>query len=194
MSRSDSSRTVPLVIGAAVLLSALALGVTGVFGRTVVPPDRTPDPTVQPSTPPTAPPTKAPSDAPSKPPADGVFEVDLDNLTDHDVALRIVDETNALIGARTGRPGDGMSVGWSDARVENVDAETLRVVWVGLPRDETVYLGIAHVDGKVRLELLQQAPPPDSDSIGFDRIVELEFVTPVRASDVEVTIDQVQPA
>jgi hypothetical protein len=185
MSRSRSSRTVPAIIAAAVLLSALALGATGVFGRTVTPaPDRTPDPTAQPSRPPIAPPTKAPSDVPSQPPADGVFEVDLESVTGDDVSLTVDDETGAVVSAESGTPGDGMSVRWFDVKVENIDAETLRIVWVGFPGDEQVHLGVSRVDGKIRLRFLQDGPPPNSDALGQDRVLELTFAVPVRAEDV----------
>jgi len=174
-----------------VLFSALAIGATGVFGRTVTP-DREPNtpPTVEPSVPPTAPPTQVPSE----PPGDGFFEVDLDNLTDHDVELRVDDETGALVEAESGTPGDGMSVRWFDAKVENVDDDTLRVVWVGLARDEIVHLGVSRIDGELVLGFIQQAPPPNSDATGFDRIVELSFSVPVRAEDVTVSFDQAIPA
>ena len=87
MSRPTTSRTVPAILAAIVLLSALAVGATAVFGRTVTPAPE-PSPTVEPSVPPTTPPTANPSPAPP----DGVFEVDLDNLTDHDVSIVVDDE------------------------------------------------------------------------------------------------------
>ena len=31
----------------------------------------------------------------------------------------------------------------------------------------------------------QPAPPADSDAIGFDRVLELDFASPVRAADIE---------
>ena len=128
MSRPTPSRTVPAILAAIVLLSALAVGATAVFGRTVTPAPE-PPPTVEPSIPPTTPPTANPS-----PPPDGVFEVDLDNLTDHDVSIVVDDETGSVVDVTSGRPGDGMSVRWFDLKIENIDAETLRLVWVGLPR------------------------------------------------------------
>ena len=70
---------------------------------------------------------------------------------------------------------------------------TLVVVWVGLPRDEELTLAITAVDGRYRLILVQAAPPADSDAIGFDRVLDLRFESPVSASDVDVTIE-VAPA
>jgi hypothetical protein len=199
MSRSTTSRTVPAILAAIVLLSAVAIGATGVFGRTVTPaPEPTTPPTVEPSvaptslptTPPSAPPTAAPSDDPSGPPADGDFEVDLDNLTGHDVSVVVHDDTGSVVAVTSGRPGDGMSVRWFDLEVENIDAETLRIVWVGLPRDEVVRLGISRVDGKVRLRFVQDGPPANSDAVGFDRVLEITFVEPVRAEDVLASIQE----
>jgi hypothetical protein len=199
MSRSTTSRTVPAILAAIVLLSAVAVGATGAFGRTVTPtPEPSAPPTVEPSVPPTTPPsepptvppTEAPSDDPSRPPADGVFDVDLDNLTGHDVSVVVDDETDSVVEVTSGRPGDGMSVRWFDLNVENIDAETLRIVWVGLPRDEVVHLGVSRVDGKVRLRFDQDGPPPNSDAIGFDRVLKIKFVVPVRAEDVLASIQE----
>lgn len=199
MSRSTTSRTVPAILAATVLLSAVAVGATGVFGRTVTPtPDPSTPPTVEPSVPPTTPPTApptvpptpAPSDEPSSPPADGVFEVDLDNLTDHDVSVVVDDETGSVVEVTSGRPGDGMSVRWFDLKIENIDAETLRIVWVGLPRDEVVHLGISHVDGKVQLRFVQDGPPANSDATGYDRVLNVKFVVPVRAEEVLASIQE----
>ena len=184
MSRPTTSRTVPAILAAIVLLSALAVGATAVFGRTVTPAPE-PPPTVEPSVPPTTPPTANPS-----PPPDGVFEVDLDNLTDHDVSIVVDDETGSVVDVTSGRPGDGMSVRWFDLKIENIDAETLRIVWVGLPRDEVVQLGISRVDGKVRLRFVQDGPPANSDATGFDRVLKIKFVVPVRAEDVLASIQE----
>jgi hypothetical protein len=197
MSRSTTSRTVPAILAATVLLSAVAVGATGVFGKTVTPAPEPPPavqpsvpPTVAPSAPPTANPTPAPSVDPSSPPADGVFDVDLDTLTGHDVSVVVDDETGSVVDVTSGRPGDGMSVRWFDLKIENIDAETLRIVWVGLPRDEVVHLGISRVDGKVRLRFVQDGPPANSDATGFDRVLKIKFVVPVRAEDVLASIQE----
>ena len=195
MSRSTTSRTVPAILAAIVLLAAVAIGATGVLGRSGTPaPMPTPapsvEPSVQPTPPPTAAPTTPPSAEPSIPPADGAFDVDLENLTAHDVSITIDDETGSVVSAGSGTPGDGMSVRWFDVHVENIDADTLRIVWVGLPRDEVVRLGVSTVDGKVRLRFVQDGPPADSDAIGFDRILELTFAAPVRSEDVLTSVQE----
>jgi hypothetical protein len=83
-----------------------------------------------------------------------------------------------------------MSVRWFDVKVENIDETTLRVVWVGLPRDEVVRLGVSHVDDKVRLRFVQAAPPAQSDAMGSDRVLRLTFAVPVRAEDVLVSMQE----
>ena len=54
----------------------------------------------------------------------------------HDVSGVIDDDTGSVIEASSGRAGDGMSVRCNEVAVENVDASTLRVTWVGLPMDD----------------------------------------------------------
>ena len=119
-----------------------------------------------------------------------MFEVELDDLTDHDVSIVVDDETGSVVDVTSGRPGDGMSVRWFDLKIENIDAETLRIVWVGLPRDEVVQLGISRVDGKVRLRFVQDGPPANSDATGFDRVLNVKFVVPVRAEDILASIQE----
>ena len=169
--------------------AALVLVVGGVFGRgTVV----TPTPSERPSAAPTvvpASPTPVPTAQPSEAPADGPLTVALRNLTGHDVSVAIDDQTGALVGAASGQPGDGMSVRWHDMKVENVDADTVRIVWVGLPRDEQLTLSITGEAGAYALRFVPAAPPANSDAIGFDRILNLDFAAPVSAEDVKVTIE-----
>jgi len=183
MRRSSLSprTTLPLAIFVAATF-AIALVAGGVLGRGAVPaPTPSPAPSVAPSVQP---------DAPSSPTPTPTTVV-LEDLTGHDVSVVIDDQTGAVDGATSGRPGDGMSVRWFDAKIENLAADALRVVWVGLPRDEQLLLTISGEDGKYRLRIVQSAPPPNSDALGFDRVLELRFDTPVLAADVEVVIEEV---
>ena len=102
----------------------------------------------------------------------------------------IDDATGKLEVAASGTPGDGMSVRWFDVKVENIDADTLRVVWVGLPRKEVVGLAVTETEGSIDLEFVQDAPPADSDALGFDRVLELSFDEPVRSEDVTTSVEQ----
>ena len=81
-------------------------------------------------------------------------------------------------------------VRWFHVKVENVDADTLRVVWVGLPRDEIVGLAITEKAGAIHLAFTQDAPPANSDALGFDRILELSFEGPVRSEDVVTSVGE----
>jgi hypothetical protein len=136
-----------------------------------------------PATPgPTPEPTGAPSATPSEVPAGA--GIDLDTADDHDVVVGIDDQGGVLAGAGTGHAGDGMSVRWGDVAVENVDADTLRVTWVGLPVDAEVGLSVQRTGDAVVLAFTQPAPPANSDAIGFDRVLVLDFATPVRGEDV----------
>jgi hypothetical protein len=194
MSRSTDIRTVAVILGVAVLLLVIALGATVVLGRTITPaPVPSTPPIIQPSVPPMTPtgaPTTPPSQEPTEPPADGKTTVDLENLTDHDVSVEIDDQTGSIVKAESGTPGDGMSVRWFDVTVENIDADTLRIVWVGLPGDEVAKLGVSYVDGKLRLRFVQDAPPANSDATGYDRILELSFDAPIRAEDVLTSVQE----
>ncbi len=196
MNRSTNVSRVALPVAAAFALLALLVVVAGgALGRAAdpspTPSDRpsTP-PSVAPSTPPSPQPTDEPTDEPTDDPADGPITVDLDTLTDHDVSVVIDDETGVLDGAASGKPGDGMSVRWLDVKVENIDSTTLRVVWVGLPRDEQVQLSISEADGTYHLALVQAAPPANSDALGYDRILVLRFDTDVDADDVKVSFEE----
>ena len=201
MSRS-TSRTIVALLAGVVLAAVVALAANAAFGRGTSspepssPPVATPspapsdEPSSSPSDEPSEEPSEQPSEQPSEPPTDGPTKIALENLTGHDVFLAIDDDTGTIVDAQSGTPGDGMSVRWLDVKVENIDADTLRVVWVGLPRDEVVYLDVSTVDGKLRLRFVQDGPPPYSDAIGFDRILELSFDQPVRSEDVLTSIQE----
>lgn len=190
MLRTNPSRAALPVAALLAVVAVLALMAGGAFGRGVDPSPSpsapsTPRPTAQPSAPSTPQPTPEPTDAPS----DGTVKVDLDNETEHDVSVVIDDQTGTLVGAVSGQPGDGMSVRWFLSLVENLDAKTLRVVWVGLPRHEELSLSITGQPGAYQVRLVQDAPPANSDAVGFDRILVLSFDTAVSADDVEVSIE-----
>jgi hypothetical protein len=188
MPSSIRTRSLRPLVGALVLVAVVAVVATGAFGAT---PSPAPSPTLAPTPVPPVVPVPVPSVPPSTPPAtDGDFDVALRDLTGHDVSVVIEDRTDSLVTAESGNPGDGMSVRWFDVKVENIDAETLRIVWVGLGRDELVHLGVSRVDDKVRLRFVQAAPPAYSDATGYDRVLNLKFDVPVRSEDVLATIQE----
>ena len=187
MNLSTSSRrgAAAAILG---LVTVFALGASAVLGGAPSaspvpsnpPASATPSPTASPQ------PTAVPSPAPTVEP-DGVFDIDLKNLTGNDVSVRISDATGSVVAARSGTPGDGMSGPWFDAIVENVDADSIRIVFVGLPRDEGVRLSVSERAGILHLGFVQAAPPADSDAVGFDRILVLDFEGPVSADGAVVT-------
>jgi hypothetical protein len=195
----------------AVALSALAI--VGIVAAVLVsrPASRTPTPSVTPSNlpvpaspSPEPTPTAVPNPSPSQPsggdpssppiepstePSDGIVRVPLENLSDHDVTAQVKDPNSILVGVRSGHPGDGMSVRWHDSIVENRDAETLVLTWVGLPQDEAVDITVDAIGGGVVwITILQTGPVPMSDALGEDRELVLTFTTPIRAGDVKVEI------
>jgi hypothetical protein len=178
-SRSIRGRALPAAALLFALVAVVAVVASGALGR---PGNPGPNPSASPSAAPT--PTPIPTPEPTETPADGNFTIDLNTVDDHDVSILVEDRTGSVVDVASGNAGDGMSVRWLDMKVENLDAETLRLTWVGLPRDEVVRLFIFHDDGKVKLAFAQAAPPNNSDALGYDRILVLKFDAPVRAEDV----------
>ena len=187
---NPSSFTKVALPGAALVAvtAALVIVVSGAFGRGAVAPTPSDRPSAAPTVVPASPSPLATSQ-PSNDPAESPLTVALKNLTEHDVSVAIDDQTTTLAGAASGQPGDGMSVRWHDMQVANVDADTIRIVWVGLPRDEQLTLSVTGQAGAYALRFVQAAPPANSDAIGFDRILNLDFTAPVSADDVKVTIE-----
>jgi hypothetical protein len=188
----------PRVSATLALLAAIVLAGCGLAPASEpVEPGATPTtrpsdrPTPAPTFVPTLVPGPAPTERPSEQPGDDLI-VDLDNVTGHDVTARIADESGALVGATSGTPGDGMSVRWYEAIVENVDDRTLRIVWVMLPMDGEVGVAISTAGDGIALHLVQPQPPDQSDAVGFDRVLVLAFNRPVDAGSVSVTIERSQ--
>ena len=140
-----------------------------------------PAPTEQPSD---APASEAPSPAPSQ--GNGDEPVVLDVSGGHLVSVVVTDRGVGLNGAESGKAGDGMSVRWGDALVENVDADTIQVTWVGFPQDETIGLTLDPKGDGILLRFGQNAPYPNTDALGADRVMVFSFVQPVSADDVSV--------
>lgn len=180
MNSTFRGRALPAAALLIALVAVIAVVASGALGRAG---DPSPSPSVPPSATPTPKPTTSPTPTPSPTP-DGIFNLDLDTVDDHDVTIVVDDRTGTVVDATSGNARDGMSVRWFDMKVENVDAQTLRLTWVGLPRDETVRLFVIEEQGKVKLAFVQAAPPINSDAMGYDRVLVLKFDAPVRAADV----------
>ncbi len=145
-------------------------------------PDETPEPTPVPAPDETPAPTPDPDAGPDAMP----FRVDLRNATGADVYVDIVDSTGRLVEARSGTPGDGMSV--EGLVAENVDATTLKLTWTDFPIDNALALYVDEHEGGIRLLLVQPGPTGTTDAMGFDRELILSFSEPISADQVETVL------
>ncbi len=152
-------------------------------------------PIAKPSPSPTAPatPVPAPDETPvpapdaEDPGSDAMpTKVDLENATGADVYVDIADTTGLLVEARSGTPGDGMSV--ETLVAENIDATTLRLTWVDFPIDNALALYIDEHEGSIRFLLVQPEPSDPTDAMGFDRELILSFAEPLSADEVETLL------
>jgi hypothetical protein len=173
-----------LIIALATVTVAVATGLGGPAAP-VPTPSAAPSPTGAPTPRPTEPSTPAPSAEP-----DGDLTVDLDVADPHDVSMHIDDRTGQVTGASSGRAGDGMSVRWGVVDVQNVDADTLRITWVGLPGDAELQALVFEERGQLRFVIAQAAPPANSDALGFDRVLILDFAESISAADVNASMQE----
>jgi hypothetical protein len=207
MTRSQKNVSIPtaITIVAVAVIALIASGVlrpTPVTGVTPTPSPSAPaDPapatpapaTPAPATPAPATPAPTPVPTPADDLTDGVKSVRLDIATPHDVVAEIKDFTGRVSDAESGRAGDGMSVRWGDVKVVNLDEDTLRLTWVGLPNDDpvkvVVYDDVASAtDVQPTIVVMQLMPPDNSDAIGFDRVLDLDFYDPVLPGDYETLL------
>jgi len=141
-------------------------------------PSATPTPTIAPTPKPTTQPTDDGSDAMP-------IRVDIETVAGGDVYVDIVDSTGYLVGAKSGTPAEGQSVGQYTLEVENLDATTLKLSWVDYPIENALALYIDEHDGAIRLLLIQPAPTGPTDAIALDRELILSFSQPISADEVE---------
>ena len=106
---------------------------------------------------------------------------------EEDVTLHlIVDSTGLLVHARSGTPGDGMSV--EGLVASNIDATTLKLTWTDFPIDNALALYVDEHEGGLRLLLVQPAPSGTTDALGFDRELILSFSEPIAADEVQTVL------
>ena len=172
MQRPRTTNTGPVAGFLLILAVLFAVGACGALGA-ALPSPSAPAPSDGPASP-------DPSVAPGAP--SGVIKLDV--ADPHEVLVTVVDPGGLVKGASSGRAGDGMSVRWGDVEIVNVDDDSLRVTWVGLPVDAGVTVKVdADGEGYV-LAVTQPAPPANSDATGFDRVLVLDFASAVRAETV----------
>ncbi len=183
------------VVAAGVAAVALAAIIGAVAFGAGQQPSSSPTPTASPtSTPaPTSPPTPVPATPAPTTEAVGVPPVVvLDTIEDQDPRIVIDDQTGRLVAARSGHAGDGMSVPWNSARVDQVDPTTLQVTWVGFPGEEDDVLTVDAKGGALVLIFDQKAPYANTDALGADRVLVLTFDSPVDATKVDVGFPSVE--
>jgi len=144
------------------------------------------DPTAYDEAPPSAAPTAAltaPATAAPRPSdrAGGALHVVLSNATADAVTIDVTDGSATLVGAVSGRPGDGATVDAYKLSVANVSETRLRLTWVGGPCDSANTLSI----DAARHQFLLVQPECAGDAVATDRILELTFSSPIDASDVQ---------
>ena len=80
-----------------------------------------------------------------------------------------------------------MSVRWGDSIVRNLDPNTIEVTWVSFPQEPFITLVVKAAAGDgILLRFGQDAPVPNSDAMGADRVVVLTFDHPVAAEHVVI--------
>jgi len=188
MPRPSSSRgqVHPLValalaaIAVAALVAAVALAPRAGSQAPAAPashaPVATPRPTLAPASP-----TPAPSQGTGAP---AVIRIPLDIADDHDVVVALRDPDGHVREARSGRAADGMSVGWHDAEVVQTGPDTIRLTWVGLGFDDQVDVAVGRSKAAVSIQIAQAAPPPNADTLGYDRVLILSFDQPIDSGSV----------
>jgi len=176
-------------LAAPVAVLALTVVVAACGASAASPAAATPSPAATPTGAPVATPTPASTPRPTASPSQGGVgdePVHLDVALGHDVSVVVTDRSGSLVGAASGNAGDGMSVRWGDAIVRNVDPNTIEVTWAGFPRDETVGLVVEARGDGVLLRIGQDAPYPNSDAMGADRVMVFTFADRVAAGQVVV--------
>ncbi len=172
------------VVLAAVVVLPMLFRVPGIGPANPSPAPSTPAPTQPAVTPSPSAPVTTPV------PSLGVGTVRLGVASGSAVDVVISDPDELLTGATAEQAQATMSVRWFDSIVEATGERSIRVTWVGFPRDEEVQLDVSrNASGGYVLHFVQQAPPPASDGEGEDRVLVLDFAQPVDLDDIEVTFD-----
>lgn len=162
------------------LLAAVAIGIGGSRQPSVVGPE--PSPSASPID------SQTPAASPTAPASAGIL-VDLVVAAGQPQTVDVVDESGKLLEARSGSPtGEGQSFPSDAVEVTNIDATTLQLGWAGFPcrTDHDLLIG----SDPLMMTLVRPPCEGDTDSIGLDRILILQFSEPIVAADVNLTFDQ----
>ncbi len=187
MTRSRAARGAALSL--ALATAAVAVLAIGASSRVAAddPSPSSPAPVVTPSPIATPIPVPVVTPVPSQPADRNV--IDLVDPLGHEVSVVLDDESGRVVRARSGHPGDGMSVRWYAVKVALVDDDTIRLTWVGLPGDVEIGVAVSEGgDGRLLIAITQPIPPRFSDALGVDRILELDLDESVTADDIVATL------
>jgi hypothetical protein len=141
-------------------------------------PVRTPDPTPVPTPVPTPIVTPAPS---------GPLKVALENETNHDVTIEMIDEADHVVSARSGHPAEGASVADGTLEAKNLDAKTVQFTWSDLAGDAELGL---YVSKDAKVVLVIRPDRPGGDTMAHDRVLVVEFDVPVDASKLVLGVQE----
>lgn len=164
------------------LLAVVGLIVVAAFGGAVAGGflDR-PGPVVLPP----ATPTVTPSPSPSPSPSPRIFQVDLIEVAGDDATIDVTDRSGRIVGAVSGQPADGGSVGDGiDVANDPADPTVIVLTWTGTPCDTIHRLDI-EPDG--RTMTLSRAPC-EGDATPRDLKLRLQYSEAVDAADVSATL------
>jgi hypothetical protein len=199
--RSRSAQIIPFAaVAAGIALAAVVAFVATGAGRgdgngnggvgappATTGPSATPPPTEDPTPVPT--PVVTPASTPDGSDAMPI-RVDIETVAGGAVYVDIVDNTGFLVGAKSGHPAEGQSVGQYELQVENLDATTLKLSWVDYPIENALALYIDEHEGAIRFLLVQPAPTGPTDTIALDRELILSFSQPISADEVEAFLQE----
>jgi hypothetical protein len=163
------------------LLAAVAIGIGGSRQPSLV----VPQPSASAS--PTA--SQTPIASPTGSASAGIL-VDLVVPAGQPQTVDVVDESGKLLEARSGSPTgeSGQSFPFDAVDVTNIDATTLQLGWAGFPcrTDHDLVIG----SDPLVMTFVRPPCEGDTDSIGIDRILILQFSDPIVAADVKLTFDE----
>ena len=129
--------------------------------------------------------TSSPAPVATPTPPTSPIRVDINVVGNDEVFVDIVDKTGTVVGGSSGPPADGPSVESDRLKVEQADADTLRLTWIDYAIDNALQLLVFEHDGVLQLVMIQPEPTTEVDAMAFDRVLLLDFDRPVSAEDVE---------
>ena len=132
-------------------------------------------------------PSSPPRSASPTPTASAPVHIKLKVTAGPPTSVDILYEGHVLVDARSGQPGDGVSVAEDDIQVANDGPSTLVLTWSGMPCETSYRLEVTPNGRDYRLE----RPTCSGDTIALDRVLVLTFSDPVPADQVSTKVQRV---